>query len=243
MAYSLNVAFYSIKGRMCRNVRPFYKAYKLTKKHIMKEKLFAALQTKFQGVSDAILNRVAEKLSKTVTDETQVTTAIEGVTTQTLLDSYADSRVGEATNTAISNYEKKHGIKEGKPVGVPPATPPANQIPDDAPEWAKAIIKQNQELATKVSSFEQNGQKQVLIGKLTEALKGKVPASYLKGRNIEIAEESQIEELAKSLETEFLEVKQEAINIGVVGDKPVDGNGNPSSASVENDIKNLGGKF
>ena len=38
----------------------------------MKEKIFVALKTKFEGVQDAILNRVADKLSKTVTEENQI---------------------------------------------------------------------------------------------------------------------------------------------------------------------------
>ena len=38
----------------------------------MKGKILAVLKTKFDGVQDAILSRVAEKLSKTVSNEDEI---------------------------------------------------------------------------------------------------------------------------------------------------------------------------
>ena len=81
-----------------------------------KEQLLEALKAKFEGVDASILNRVAGKLAKTVTSEEQVATAVEGVTFQQVLESYGDSRATEATQTAVSNYEKRHGLKDGKQV-------------------------------------------------------------------------------------------------------------------------------
>lgn len=82
----------------------------------MKKEILEALKAKFTGVSDAILNRIADKLAKTVTTQEQVATAVEGVTFQQVLESYGDSRATEAQQTAVSNYEKKHGLKDGKKV-------------------------------------------------------------------------------------------------------------------------------
>ena len=82
----------------------------------MKKEILEALKAKFQGVSDAILNRIADKIAKTVTTQEQVATAVEGVTFQQVLESYGDSRATEAQQTAVSNYEKKHGLKDGKKV-------------------------------------------------------------------------------------------------------------------------------
>lgn len=79
----------------------------------MKKQILDALKAKFEGVSESILNRIAEKLAKTVTKEEDVATAIEGVTLQQLLESYGDSRATEAADKAVSNYEKKHGLKDG----------------------------------------------------------------------------------------------------------------------------------
>ena len=44
----------------------------------MKQKLFDALKAKFPGVNANVLNRIAEKLAKTVTTDEQVTTAVQG---------------------------------------------------------------------------------------------------------------------------------------------------------------------
>ena len=61
----------------------------------MKGKILDALKAKFTGVSDTILDRVAEKLAKTVTTEEEVKTAVDGVTFQQVLESYGDSRATE----------------------------------------------------------------------------------------------------------------------------------------------------
>jgi hypothetical protein len=222
------------------------------KKSFMKEKIILALQTRFAGVADAILNRVAEKLSKTVTEETQIETAVSGVTFQQVLESYGDSRANDATISAVSNYEKKHGLIAGKPLQQQQQQ--QNQqsgqeikLPEDAPAWAKEIIgamqKQNQDLTDKLSKFESKGQKEQLLSSLTTKLKGKVPASFLKGRTIEIADENQLDELATTLEADYLELKQEQINSGIIVDVPNQGNQNPGVAAVDADIKRLGSKF
>ena len=82
----------------------------------MRKEILDALKAKFTGVSDAILGRIADKLAKTATTAEQVATAVEGVTFQQVLESYGDSRATEAQQTAVSNYEKKHGLKDGKQV-------------------------------------------------------------------------------------------------------------------------------
>lgn len=59
-----------------------------------------------------------------------------------------DRRATEATRTAVANYEKKHGIKDGKPIEEPAPAPgasvPAKQEPkpsdNDMPEWAKSMM-------------------------------------------------------------------------------------------------------
>lgn len=45
----------------------------------MKQKILEALKAKFPGVNANVLNRIADKLAKTVTTDEQVTTAIAGV--------------------------------------------------------------------------------------------------------------------------------------------------------------------
>jgi len=201
----------------------------------MKEKILAALKTKFNGVQDAVLNRVADKLSKTVTTEDQVQTAVDGVTFQSVLESYGDSRATEASNSAVSNYEKKHNLKDGKVIETPNEDPKP-KMDDDAPAWAKSLLKQNEELAAKVANFEKKGMTDSLISRVQKNLTDKkIPASFLKGRTIEIESEDQIETVTKQLESDYAEFKQELVNSGTVVDVPVNSVGAP--AGVDADIE------
>lgn len=131
----------------------------------MKKEIIEALKAKFPGVSDNILSRIADKLSKTATTQEQVTTAVEGVTWQQLLDSYGDSRATEAQQSAIRNYESKYGLKDGTKInnggtgegvqsggGATNATQPAGG--EDTPDWAKALIEQNRTLAERLNKFD-----------------------------------------------------------------------------------------
>lgn len=85
----------------------------------MKEQIVKALSTKFPGVSVHILNRIADKLCKTVTTAEQVQTAVDGVTIQQVIEGYADSRATEASQTAVHTYEQKYGLKDGAKIEQP----------------------------------------------------------------------------------------------------------------------------
>ena len=80
------------------------------------EQILAGLQQKFAGVDTAILTRIATKKAEGVTDETKVNSIIEGINFSDVLNSYGDFRAGDASKTAVSNYEKKHNLKDGKPI-------------------------------------------------------------------------------------------------------------------------------
>ena len=130
----------------------------------MKEKILAALKTKFTGANANVLNRIAEKLAKTVTTDEQLTTAIAGVSQEIVevMESYGDSRATEATQTATLNYENKYGLKNGKPIaGAPTPTPtaPQTQQPnnggdDDVPAWARQIIESNNSLSERLNKLD-----------------------------------------------------------------------------------------
>jgi hypothetical protein len=106
-----------------------------------------ALKARFAGVSESILNRIAEKLAKTVTKEDDVAAAVDAVTFQQVIDSESDRRATEASQTAVTNYERRHSLKEGKPVtgggqgneNEPDKKEDGNN--NDTPAWAKAIIE------------------------------------------------------------------------------------------------------
>jgi len=153
----------------------------------MKQKILDALKARFTGVSDAVLGRIADKLAKTATTDEQVQPAVDGVTFQQIIDGEADRRATEATQSAVTNYEKKHGLKDGQKVQAGGGTEENN--PDknkgggteengEVPAWAKALIDSNRNLAEKITGLEKEklsgSRKQKLdavIGKLPETLR------------------------------------------------------------------------
>ncbi|MDR2765126.1 MAG: hypothetical protein LBB90_08865 [Tannerella sp.] len=139
----------------------------------MKQQILEALKTKFEGVDEKILNRIAERLAKTVTTEEGVQPAVDGVTYQQIIDSEADRRATEATQTAVTNYEKKHGLKDGQKTekvetgdettkkepdkkDAEPAKKGTEGGSDDTPAWAKALIESNKSLAEKLAGLERD---------------------------------------------------------------------------------------
>lgn len=140
---------------------------------MFKDKILAELKTKFEGVDSKILDRIAEKLSKTVKNEDEVTTAVEGVTFQNVLESYGDSRANDATKTSILNYEKKYGLKNGEKVSDPaPKDDKPDDLGDDAPAWAKAILESNKTLTARIAAMEGEKITTTRKGKLDQVLEG-----------------------------------------------------------------------
>ena len=80
----------------------------------MRKETLDALKAKFEGVSDAILGRIADKIAKTATTGEQAQAAVEDYTLQQLLEGYGDSRATEAQQTAVHNYESRYGLKDGE---------------------------------------------------------------------------------------------------------------------------------
>lgn len=134
----------------------------------MKEKILEQLKTKFVGVSETTLNRMAEKAAKTVTSEEQVTTFVDGVSFQHVIDSEADYRATKATQTSVENYEKKHNIKEGKPVEnqKKDEVPPVQQ--QEVPEWAKPLLEFSKTFAEEKKQTAIRSTKEKLLSRLIE---------------------------------------------------------------------------
>jgi len=195
----------------------------------MKQKLLDALKTKFKGVQDAILDRQAEKLAKTVEKEDQIETAISGVTFDTLLQSETDRRATEASETAVKNYEKKHKIKDGKiiedPKKKPDPEPKKKEDGDDekVPTWAKSFMEKQDALDERLSKQEQEKERSSKLAQAKDLLKAsKIPEKYqdkwIKRVDVD-DEETLLEDQVKALEAEFLELKQEFVNSTVDGEQ------------------------
>lgn len=123
----------------------------------IQELILAGLQTKFSGVDAAILTRFAAKKAEGVTDASQVNSIVEGINFSDVLNSYGDFRANTAVTSAVTNYEKKYGLKDGKPIEDPNPNP--NPKPedkkDDVPAWAQALIDSNKNLSTELSALKQ----------------------------------------------------------------------------------------
>ncbi len=125
----------------------------------MKQTIIDLLKTKFEGVDESILSRIADtKAAKAVKTEDEAKTFVEGVTLNQLLNSYGDIRSTEAQRTAVTNYEKKHGLKDGKKVNVEddPKTlgdEDNNKDDDKMPAWAKAMVEENKKLAEQIANI------------------------------------------------------------------------------------------
>ena len=124
------------------------------------EQILAGLKTKFQGVEDATLQRMASKKAEGVTDESKVNSIVEGISFQDVLTSYGDYRADGAQKTAVANYEKKHNIKDGKPIEeskpqdpLPTPTPQSNPT-EQVPAWAQSLIDSNKILSEKLAAMD-----------------------------------------------------------------------------------------
>lgn len=122
----------------------------------MKNKILEGLKAKFEGISTAELSRIATKMAETVTNEEEATTAVEGVTIQQILKSYGDSRANDAAVVSVANYEKKHGLKEGKPTTGAQQTGPKKPegTPEDEPAWVKTQREKIEALEAKLAAMD-----------------------------------------------------------------------------------------
>lgn len=219
----------------------------------MKEKILELLRAKFNGTPNKVLDRVADHLSQTVTDESQLETAIAGV--QPLVTSFAeilqsetDRRVTEATSKALDNWRKKHGLDEnGKPIQQPnpPVDTPGGG--NDVPAWAKGLMETVTTLAGTVEAVTKKNTLAEKQSNVRTQLKAKgVPEKYMDmfaGRvNLDSENvETEIERVA----SEYTAFRQDLIN-----EEVVKGNYSPVTGSLLGDddqavrqLNNWGSKF
>lgn len=172
------------------------------------EQILAGLQQKFAGVDTATLTRIATKKAEGVTDETKVTSIVEGISFQDVMQNYGDFRAGQAQTSAVSNYEKKHGLKDGKPVKEPEEKKEEkkDEKKDEVPSWAQALIDSNKTLSEKLSAYEsEKAQAQRNSQISAVAKKYGIPEFMLKDRNIPENTD---------LDTYFKDMKQDMSNSG-----------------------------
>ncbi len=194
----------------------------------MKEKILQILRTKFQGTHAIVLDRVADHLSQTVKEESEIETVIAGVeplvkSFSEILQSETDRRATEAQKTALENFRKKHGLDEdGKPIQQPSS-------PKGGDDKTK---KELDEMKARLEAFEKKEKAGELMNSLKSKLKEKkIPESFIKGRTIE--SEDQIDSVLTEIETDYNGVKQHLINEGVMSETPKDPIGGADNADQE----------
>lgn len=141
----------------------------------MKKKIVDALKVKFPGVSEAVLSKIADGLTGTVLKDEDVSPAVEKVTFQVVLDTC----VADEKQTAVAEYEGKHGLKDGKKIEATQIVEPAKVEPagDLASQITAAVAAAVKPLQDKITSMESGKTTDTRKQQLTTALE-KAPAHF-----------------------------------------------------------------
>lgn len=172
------------------------------------EQILAGLQQKFAGADTATLTRIATKKAEGVTDETKVNSIVEGISFQDVMNNYGDYRAGQANISSVANYEKKYGLKDGKPIEKTEETKKEEkeEKKDEVPAWAQALIDTNKTLSEKLAGYEHERKQSERMAQISSvAKKYGIPDFMLKDRNI--PDEA-------DLDNYFKELKQDMVNNG-----------------------------
>ena len=184
----------------------------------IQEQILAGLQQKFAGVDTAILNKIAAKKAVGLTDESKVNSTVEGIAFKDVLSYYGDFRAGEASVTAVSNYEKKYGLKDGKTIEqIDPKDPPKTEEPGDmAAQIAKAISDAIKPISERLDQFDSVRKQETRMASImAKAKEYSIPELIAKRFAGDIKDD-------EDLDKYFQERKQELVNIGLAESTPPD---------------------
>lgn len=123
------------------------------------------LKTKFEGIDEKVLSRIAAKIAKTAKTDEDVAAEVDELTLMDIINSYADSRVNDAQDKAVKRYKQEKGIKEGDGDGIKEGDGDGTkgtdgnggtgrkEGDDDTPAYIKALMKSVETLAKEVTSL------------------------------------------------------------------------------------------
>lgn len=117
----------------------------------MKQKIIAALKTAYAklGLSNEAFDGVASLLEKTVTEESQIETAVSGVEVKALLTTI-QGNVDSWKNKFYDKDKELNSYKEKHPAEVQKEEPTKKEeAPDAEPEWAKKLREQQEAIAAR----------------------------------------------------------------------------------------------
>lgn len=125
--------------------------------------------------------------------------------------------------TAIAEYEKKHGLKDGKPIQTPKGkngeqVEDENDEDDDygdlPPAFRKVMMANQKQIETLTKGFESLTKTIADSGKIESAKKlfdnAKLPEKWLK--RIDVNSEISVEDQIKELQEEYKEIRQGAVS-------------------------------
>lgn len=173
----------------------------------MRDKILAELNKKYLGLSKKVLGLVADKLAKTVTEETQIEGAVAALENLPIsLKEFADFVQTEG-DTRVTEALKK--VKTEKKPGETEET----KTEDDLKDPNAKLFKMIADLSTKVDGFQKEKVQSTLSQKLQASLtEKKIPLQLAKGRVIE--KEEDLETAIAEIETDWTTIKQENANAG-----------------------------
>lgn len=214
----------------------------------MKERILTALKAKFQGVSADILDRIAAMLAKTVTTEEQVASAVEGITEDyiNVIEGYGDSRATGAQKTAVANYERKYGLKDGAKVAQEDTKPAAGNTETKAtptgggeqtPSWAQALIESNRQLSERLTKMEGERTTESRKAELNGII-NPLPENLRKGYqriSVDTLSDEEWATMKGEITTEVEDISKEQGAKGAVFGRPTNGNfGKPAIGATGN---------
>ncbi|SFK99745.1 hypothetical protein SAMN05216357_11075 [Porphyromonadaceae bacterium KH3CP3RA] len=144
---------------------------------------------------------------------------------------------------AVEEYEKKHGLKDGKPVEKKEEDPGKVELPKDLDPTIKALIenqnKMIENLTKSVTTIVETQKKSSTLETVKAKLKGKVDDKFIEKVAAKVNLDA--EDIDKEIEaqiTEFNDLKQSVID-EYVGDNYVPSSGSGSSEKSVEDWKKL----
>lgn len=212
----------------------------------MFKQILEALQRKFPGVEASWLEPMARKLAKDTTKEEEVQAAVDAVTTSQVMETYSDFRVNQAVQTAsqkaVTDYETKHNLKDGKPVNAGGTsgnqTQPANEQPknEEEPAWAKKLAERldiiEKRETEKSEAEKQQGFGSILVNLLKE--KGVRESFYqpiISGRSFK--DEDEVKAFAETVDKSFKDDEQAVANANHSGNRQPDKSGSGGSGDED----------
>lgn len=137
----------------------------------MKKFILDLLKTKFEGVSEDVLEGMAAKLAKSVANEEEAKTSVEGVTIQKIIESYAGRRATQSATTAVENYKKNNPQpKPNEPKEPQEPTDPREEVFNKLLERVEQLQGQMQAMSEEKVESGRRAQLNSLIEKLPASM-------------------------------------------------------------------------